>query len=404
MRIVTVSELTNYIKGKLEGDQILRNIWVKGEISNFRHHSSGHMYFTLKDEGAALRAIMFKSRNRQLPFRPDNGMGVMARGYISLFERDGQYQLYVDEMQPDGIGALHLAYMQLKSKLEKEGLFAVDRKKKLPALPRKVGVVTSPTGAAVRDIITVIQRRFPQIHIILVPVAVQGDEAPAQIAKGIEMINGIEDIDIVIVGRGGGSLEELWAFNSEVVARSIFASRIPVISAVGHETDYTIADFVADHRAPTPSAAAEQAVPDCKELARQINNLRERLNCAVVTKLQSEQKRLRVCLERGPFLRPKDRVFRLNQELDYLTRRLGQAMAAEMQGRKHELALRMAKLNALSPLATLARGFGICRTMPDGTVISGVSRVAAGQDIEIILHDGWLECSVLRKGESRIDR
>lgn len=401
MRIVTVSELTNYIKGKLEGDQILRNIWVKGEISNFRHHSSGHMYFTLKDEGSALKAIMFKSRNGQLPFRPENGMGVLAHGYISLFERDGQYQLYVDEMQPDGIGALHLAFMQLKEKLEKEGLFAVARKKILPLMPRKIGVVTSPTGAAIRDIITVMQRRFPRTHIVIVPVAVQGEEASAQIARGIELVNGLDDIDVIIVGRGGGSLEELWAFNTEVVARSIFVSRIPVISAVGHETDYTIADFVADHRAPTPSAAAEMAVPDRKELARYIYNLRERLNCAVIAKLQAEKKRLSACLMRAPFYRPKDRVYRYSQELDYLTRQLGQVTSTLLRSKKHELALKAAKLNALSPLATLERGFGICRTKPDGAVISGINQVEAGQDIEVILHDGRMECSVLRKGEKQ---
>jgi len=404
MRIITVSELTNYIKGRLEGDPILRNVWVKGEISNFRHHSSGHMYLTLKDEGAALKAIMFKSRNRLMPFRPENGMGVLARGYISLFERDGQYQLYVDELQPDGIGALHLAYTQLKNKLEQEGLFAPARKKMLPLMPRKVGVVTSPTGAAVRDIITVIQRRFPQVHILLMPVAVQGEEAPEQIARGIEIINGIDGIDVIIVGRGGGSIEELWAFNTETVARGIFASRIPVISAVGHETDYTIADFVADHRAPTPSAAAELAVPDGKEMARHIRNLRERLNCAMITKLESEKKRLNMCLQRAPFTRPKDRIFRLNQELDYLTRRLGQAMNSQHQGRKHELALHIAKLNALSPLATLARGFAICRTEPAGTLISGINQVENGQNIMVTLHDGSMECSVARKGEGKLGK
>lgn len=404
MRIVTVSELTNYIKGKMENDPILRNIWIKGEISNFKHHSSGHMYFTLKDEGAALRAIMFRSRNRELLFKPDSGMGVLARGYISLFERDGQYQLYVDEMQPDGIGALHLAYMQLKEKLEKEGLFAIERKKGLPFLPRKVGVVTSPTGAAVRDIINVMQRRFPKTHIIIMPVAVQGEEAPGQIARGIEIVNGIDGIDVIIVGRGGGSIEELWAFNTEVVARSIYASRIPVISAVGHETDYTIADFVADHRAPTPSAAAEMAVPDRKEMVRHIFNLRDRLNNAVIAKLQSEKKRLGACLTRPSFSRPKERVYRHNQELDYLIRRLGQATATQMSNRKNELALNATKLNTLSPLATLERGYGICRTIPEGGVISAINQVEPGQNIEVVLRDGLLECSVLRKGENIIDR
>ena len=399
MRIVTVSELTNYIKSKFENDAILRNIWVKGEISNFRHHSSGHMYLTLKDEGAALKAVMFKSRNSQLPFRPDNGMGVLARGYLSLFERDGQYQLYVDEMQPDGIGALHMAFTQLKSRLEMEGLFASATKKKLPSLPRKVAVITSPTGAAVRDIITVMQRRLPHTHIILMPVAVQGDEAPGQIARGIEMINSLKDIDVIIVGRGGGSLEELWAFNTEIVARSIFASRIPVVSAVGHETDYTIADFVSDHRAPTPSAAAEVVVPDRKELVRHINSLRDRLNCAITTKLDNATYRLRTCLDRVPFTRPKEKIFRSGQELDYLTKRLGQSIVVQLQDRKHKLALQLTKMNALSPLGTLARGYGICRTGPEGRLISGIKQVEQGQNIQVILQDGFMDCTVLRKGE-----
>ncbi len=399
LRILTVSELTNYIKSKLEGDSTLRGMWVKGEISNFKHHTSGHMYFTLKDHGSALRAVMFKGRNRLLQFRPDNGMGVMAMGYISLFERDGQYQLYVDDMQPDGIGALHLAYVQLKEKLEREGLFDVGRKRRLPLIPRKVGVVTSPTGAAVRDIITVLRRRFPQSQVIIVPVAVQGEEAPGQIARGIEVINGIQEVDVVIVGRGGGSIEELWAFNSEIVARSIYASKIPVISAVGHETDFTIADFVADHRAATPSAAAELAVPDCKELLRYICGIQERLNNAVTGKVSSERKRLKGLLQRNVFIRPKERIFRLAQELDYFCRELHQAADKRKQKWKHDLSLHLARLHALSPLATMARGYSISRTLPEGKVVSRIDQVTTGQNILVTLSDGSIKCSVLQKEE-----
>ncbi|MGO4375308.1 exodeoxyribonuclease VII large subunit, partial [Paenibacillus sp. MCAF20] len=260
-RVYSVKELNRYIRMKMDSDTLLSDVWLRGEISNFTHHSSGHMYFTLKDSDSRLKSVMFASHNQRLPFIPREGSKVLARGNVSVYERDGNYQFYVTAMQPDGIGSLYLAYEQLKAKLEGEGLFAESRKRALPFLPRAIGVITSPTGAAVRDIITTLERRFPSIPVYIYPVLVQGTQAAPSIVKAIEAMNRFGETDVLIIGRGGGSLEELWAFNEESVARSIASSRIPVISAVGHETDFTIADFVADLRAATPTAAAELAVP-----------------------------------------------------------------------------------------------------------------------------------------------
>ncbi|MED4602401.1 exodeoxyribonuclease VII large subunit, partial [Paenibacillus validus] len=259
--IYSIKELNRVIKNKLEADDALQNVWVRGEISNFTHHSSGHMYFTLKDADSRLKSIMFASYNQRLGFIPKEGTKVLACGNISVYERDGAYQFYVTQMQPDGIGSLYLAYEQLKKKLEAEGLFAPERKKPIPAFPRAIGVITSPTGAAVRDIIITLQRRYPSVPVLLYPVLVQGKQAAPSIVRAVEEMNRLNEVDVLIVGRGGGSLEELWAFNEEIVARAIYASVLPVISAVGHETDFTIADFVADLRAATPTAAAELAVP-----------------------------------------------------------------------------------------------------------------------------------------------
>ncbi|TXK90204.1 exodeoxyribonuclease VII large subunit, partial [Parageobacillus sp. SY1] len=257
VKYVTVGALTKYIKRKFEVDPHLRDLWIKGEISNFKYHSRGHMYFTLKDEQARIQAVMFAGYNQYLSFRPEDGMKVLVRGEISVYEPSGNYQIYVKEMQPEGIGNLYLAYEQLKKRLEAEGLFSPEHKKPIPAFPRYIGVVTSPTGAAIRDIMTTIRRRYPIATVILFPTLVQGEQAAESIVRSIEKANELGYIDVLIVGRGGGSIEELWAFNEEIVARAIFASEVPIISAVGHETDFTIADFVADLRAPTPTGAAE---------------------------------------------------------------------------------------------------------------------------------------------------
>ena len=400
MQIITVSELTRKIKFLLERIPDFRDIWVSGEISNFKHHSSGHMYFTMKDDAGSLRCVMFRSRTTNLLFRPENGMKVLARGNISLYERDGQYQLYVEELQPDGIGALHTAFEQLKEKLQREGLFDPDHKRKLPLLPRTLGIVTSPTGAAIRDILTVIRRRCPNIHIIIAPVAVQGDNAPAEIADGIELLNSYGGVDLIITGRGGGSLEELWAFNTEVVARSIYNSAIPVISAVGHEVDFTIADFVADMRAPTPSAAAEIAVPDKKEMQRHLQNMKNRLENAARGYLNRQKGRLDLCRQNYIFREPKGLVNQLWQQLDYLHKFLNQGISRFLDRKHKETALLAGRLNALSPLSTLERGYSICQK--DGLVLKDAASIEKGQQVQVWLHRGKLNCTVDSKEDLNV--
>jgi exodeoxyribonuclease VII large subunit len=270
--IYSVQEVTSYIRHRLDEDSVLSDVYVKGELSNLSQPTSGHLYFTLKDKFSELRCVMFRDKNRGLKFTPEDGMSVILRGHISVYERRGSYQLYVDELQAEGIGALYLAFEQLKKKLKGEGLFDSKYKKPIPSFPRKIGIITSPTGAAIRDMLNITKRRFPHVHILVAPVAVQGEEAPGQIVNAIRLMNRVNEermkIDVLVLGRGGGSIEELWAFNEEAVAREIFTSKIPVISAVGHETDFTIADFVADRRAATPSEAAELAVPDKREIER----------------------------------------------------------------------------------------------------------------------------------------
>jgi exodeoxyribonuclease VII large subunit len=291
-RYLSVNALTKYIKRKFDADPHLRDVHVRGEISNFKQHSSGHMYFTLKDEKARILAVMFSSQSRTMKFTPENGMKVIVKGEISVYEPSGQYQIYIKEMRPDGIGELFLAYEQLKQRLELEGLFAIETKKAIPLFPRTVGVITSPTGAAIRDVITTIKRRYPIANILVFPALVQGDNAAPSIAKAIAKANSMDEIDVLIVGRGGGSIEELWAFNEELVARAIFSSTIPIISAVGHETDFTIADFVADLRAPTPTAAAELAVPHIEELLDRVLQRQSRLLRTMKGKFLFEKERL----------------------------------------------------------------------------------------------------------------
>ena len=278
---LTVSQVNTYLKGLIEDDVLMSSVWVKGEISNFKHHSSGHMYMTLKDSGGTLKAVMFKGNTFRLKFMPEDGMMVLAHGRISVYEQGGQYQLYIDALEPDGVGALYIAYEQLKKRLETEGYFDESHKKEIPLLPKKVAVITSPTGAAVRDIINVMSRRCPICDICVYPVLVQGEGAAEDIAKAIEMVNANGDCDTIIAGRGGGSIEDLWAFNEEVVARAIYNSSVPVISAVGHETDFTIADFVSDLRAPTPSAAAELATPSVVDIKGYIAGAQRRFNFGI---------------------------------------------------------------------------------------------------------------------------
>lgn len=398
-KIYKVGEVTSYLKNLFESDILLNDIWIHGEISNLKHHTSGHIYFTLKDDTSCLRCIMFRSRSNQLLFLPANGMNVRVRGYISIYERDGLYQLYVEELTPDGIGSLYLAYYRLKEQLHAEGLFDAEHKKPLPFLPRKIGVVTSPNGAAWRDIITILRRRFPGIPVVLAPAAVQGEHAPAQIVAALNALNQRTDIDVVIVGRGGGSLEELWAFNTEEVARAIFSSRIPVISAVGHETDFTIADLVADLRAPTPSAAAEIAVPLKDQLEEHLRMFQDRMFQAVSQILREKQALLQGSRGRDLVHLFSNYVIKHKQELRILHMRIFQRLQIIRESAKNRTQMIGGKLEALSPLAILKRGYSLCLSLRTGHLIKNVSQVNKGEQIKVILDDGIMNCKVLMTKE-----
>ncbi len=388
-KIATVSQINGYIKKILDHNIILNDIWIKGEISNFKLHYSGHMYITLKDEKSVLKAVMFKSAAAHLAFMPEDGMKVLARGRISVYEAGGAYQLYINEMTPDGVGELYIAYEQMKKRLEAEGLFDPKLKKPIPQFPERVGVITATTGAAVRDIINVITRRYPKAEIIIYPSLVQGAEAAPNICEGIRYFNEHKLCDTLIVGRGGGSIEDLWAFNEECVARAIFASEIPVISAVGHETDFTIADFVADLRAPTPSAAAEIAVPSQLELISRISMLEGRLKNAVIKDLK--QKRL--LAERQKLRSPQEKIGDERLRLDNLLKQLDKAIKIKRMQEQERLGTACAKLDAMSPLKVMARGYAI-PTEQDGTVIKSVKKLKSGKEFELILADGKKGCMV----------
>lgn len=395
---MTVRELTMYVKRLIEKDQRLAALWVSGEISNFKLHTSGHAYFTLKDETCQIRCVMFRSAAQRLRFRPDSGMQVLILGNVSVFDRDGVYQLYCEQMEPAGVGALHLQYEQLKQRLSAEGLFDAALKRPLPRLPRKVGLVTAPTGAAVRDMITVSRRRFPGVHLVLAPALVQGEEAPSSLIRALTLLARVPGIDVIIIGRGGGSLEDLWAFNSEELARAIRACPVPVVSAVGHETDFTIADFAADLRAPTPSAAAELAVPARTELLGQIDSLRVRLLTAARRLVERKRLRLRAMAERPVLRRPEGRLLQDRQRLDELVRRLGQAAGKRLERLRLRLGALAGRLDALSPLAVLSRGYAIARD-EEGRVIKRAASAAPGQRLDILLHEGSLRCRVEGKEE-----
>lgn len=400
--VYTVSELTRLVKEMFDADPRFRAVYVKGEISNFKHHTSGHMYFTLKDDRSRLRCVMFRGRNVALRFRPEDGLTVIAGGTLSVYEASGDYQLYVDELYPAGLGALHLAFEQLKQKLAAEGLFDPARKRPLPRLPRTVGVVTSPTGAAIRDIVSVLRRRFPNINIVLAPAIVQGEAGPASVIRAIQLLNQRDDIDVLIVGRGGGSLEELWTFNDEGVARAIAASRIPVISAVGHETDFTIADFVADRRAPTPSAAAEIAVAERAALERDVTASLERMTHAVQKKIRQLREALGYLTMSGALTRPKDRINQWRQQLDELMYRAESSFRHHLQEKRRRLEALVGKLDGLSPLGTLARGYAICRIAATGEVVTRAADVRPGERLQVRVRDGELLCQALKAGDEII--
>lgn len=388
-KIATVSQINGYIKKILDSNIILNDIWIKGEISNFKLHYSGHMYITLKDEGGVLKAVMFKSAASGLNFKPEDGMKVLARGRISVYEAGGSYQLYIEEMIPDGVGELYIAYEQLKKRLEEEGLFRDEHKKPIPQFPEKVGVITAATGAAVRDIINVITRRYPHAEIILYPSLVQGAGAASNIAKGISYFNEHNLVDVIIAGRGGGSIEDLWAFNEEIVARSIFSSKIPIISAVGHETDFTIADFVADLRAPTPSAAAEIAVPSQLELVSRVMVDKSRITNAMIKRIDAERKKLKSLKVKNP----KDTIMDSYQKVDNLYKQVEKNFMIKLMWGKDQLGTLAAKLDALSPLKVMARGYAI--PMDDeGNVIRYAKDMEPGMEFNLKLSDGEKECIV----------
>ena len=433
--ILTVSELTQQIKGVLEDR--FSDVWVEGEISNLRLPPSQHIYFTLKDDFSQVRAVLFRTQARALRFGPKDGLHVVCKGRVSLYEKRGDYQLILESVEPKGIGALQLAFLQLRERLEKEGLFDPTRKKPIPMVPQRIGIITSPAGAVIRDMLHILERRFRNLHVILYPVRVQGEEASSEIAEAVDYFNRSMDVDVIIVGRGGGSIEDLWPFNEERVARAIYRSGIPVISAVGHETDYTIADFVADVRAPTPSAAAELVVRDRREIENTLHYLEDRLKSQILQTLQEyevhlshlikifrepgkkiEQYFLRFddlvnrlqffatwtlkrkneeCLHLGEslFLRsPVQRVKRLQSAVSEARRRLLQGTRFSVEIQRQRVAAILGKLDSLSPLAILQRGYSITRKLPSLQILREARHVTEGDRVEVRLHRGTLLCGV----------
>lgn len=392
--IYTVTQINTYIKSVLDGDRNLSRLYIRGEISNYKRYPSGHHYFSLKDEQGALRCVMFKSSASRLRFQPENGMKVIAFGRISVFPRDGGYQLYVDALTPDGIGDLYVAFEQLKARLNAEGLFDPAHKKQLPHMPGTIGIITSSAGAAVHDMLRILHARWPMAEVKLLPVRVQGAEAPDEIANAIAYANHWNVADLLIVGRGGGSMEDLWAFNDERVARAIYASDIPVISAVGHEPDVTIADFVADLRAATPSNAAELAVPDQNEIRSMLINLRERMNQAQTSRLQAERSLLTRYLTSRSLKDPMTPINEKRMRLDYTQRRMIAAMERKISSERSRFTSLAAGLDAMSPLKVLSRGYSVAQK--DGKVLSSVTQVEFFDQIQVQLSDGMLDCTVNR--------
>ncbi|MBR5536224.1 MAG: exodeoxyribonuclease VII large subunit [Clostridia bacterium] len=393
-REATVTQINNYIKAILERTEVLQNVWIKGEISNLKYHSSGHVYLTLKDEGATLRAVMFKGAVMKLPFKMENGMKVSANGRIGVFERDGAYQLYIEDMEQEGQGDLYKKLEELKKKLSGEGIFDERYKKPIPKFPERVGVVTSPTGAAVRDILNILTRRYPLAEVYLYPALVQGQGAAGSIVKGIEFFNDKCPVDVIIAGRGGGSIEDLWAFNEEITVRAIFNSQIPVISAVGHETDFTLSDAVADLRAPTPSAAAEIAVPDVKELTAGLEKTRIRLKNLLLKKAEASEERLRLISERASkesFIR---RIENLMQTTDRSFDMLLRAMEGKIEKKMNLLSEKAVKLDALSPLKVFERGYSV--SYKDDKVLKSVKQVKDKDEVKIVLSDGRVHAQINR--------
>ena len=389
---LTVTEVNQYIKQMLEQDQILSQVSVRGELSNYKMHSSGHHYFTVKDDGAVISAVMFRGDASKLRFRPENGMKVILSGRISLFPKSGQYQIYVRDMQPDGVGALYIAFEQLKQKLYAEGLFDPAKKQQIPRYPGKIALITSPTGAAVRDMIRILRHRSPLAKVLVCPVKVQGDGAAEEIAAMLDYVNANGLADVIITGRGGGSMEDLWAFNEEVVARSIFRSRIPVISAVGHEPDVTISDYVADLRAATPSNAAELAVVDGAELKVRLQNVTARMTQTVLSNIQNKRQQLRSLSEKKIMRSPYEYLSERRMLLAMLQQRLEGSQAGLIQKKKQNFASLAASLDAMSPLKVLGRGYAMALKGED--VVQSASALQIGDKLKLQLRDGVASCCV----------
>ncbi|WP_255377780.1 MULTISPECIES: exodeoxyribonuclease VII large subunit [unclassified Listeria] len=443
-KYLTVEALTKYIERKFEADPYLKQVFVKGEISNLKTPASGHIYFTLKDEAAMLRSVMFAKSVAKLPFQPEDGMNVLVTGRVSVFNKAGRYQFYVDSMEPDGVGALYVQFEQLKAKLDKEGLFDAAHKKVLPSFPSKIAVVTSATGAAVRDILTTIHRRMPSVEVLVFPTLVQGETAARKIAENIARINARNDIDLMIIGRGGGSLEELWAFNEEIVVRSVFDSDVPIISAVGHETDFSLADFAADVRAATPTAAAELAVPHYQDLNERLLERKYRLTNLMRQTLERSEVNLRAKRERLLLRGPRKLLDEQTERLDYFSGRMQNAFSRviwqqetrltqfsnrlqlvlperlvadakrdtkELAGRlqvattdiiklkRYEFEKHISALELLSPLSLLKRGYGV--TYKAGKVVKEVRELSAGDEVKVVLSDGAFLANVMSKEEEK---
>ena len=394
--VLTVSQVSFYPKSLLESDQRLQDILIAGEISNFTdHYRSGHLYFSLKDEKSVLKAVMFAGSARFLKFKPQDGMRVIVRGRISLYEPSGQYQLYAEEMQPDGVGALSIAYEQLKAKLEEEGLFDPSRKKSLPQYPRRIGVITSPTGAAVQDILQITARRWPVAEIVFAPVLVQGEQAPEQLIRAVKTMNRKRACDVILLGRGGGSLEDLWAFNDEGLARAVVASEIPVVSCVGHETDFTICDFVADLRAPTPSAAAELATPDIREEKQRCFSYFGYFQETAKRTVEFLRQNVDVLVQNSPLGKPEQLLLPVRQQLNERSGQVKKAFEMTMEKDKQSLSVLAGRLDALSPLKVLRRGYAVASDSA-GQVLRSVKSLSPGGLFTLRLSDGQVEAEVVK--------
>jgi exodeoxyribonuclease VII large subunit len=396
---LTVTELTGYIKQLVDNDMLLTNVWVTGEISNFKAHSSGHMYFSLKDERSVIKCVMFRSKNFGLKFRPEDGMRVIIRGYVSVYPAGGTYQLYVDEMQPDGTGALYLAFEQLKKRMEALGYFDESRKKPIPKLPRTVGVITSPTGAVIRDICHVLGRRYPNSRIILYPSAVQGAEAPAQLIRGINYFNATRTADVIILARGGGSLEDLWAFNDENLAMAILNSSVPVISAVGHETDFSISDFVADLRAPTPSAAAELVMPLKESEKDNLKSFEKWLVSNLTMRVKRERERALRLANARSLVKPMEGIDNKRQALDRLEHDLLNINRGKIDVLKAALSSLAGRLNALSPLTVLSRGYAVVQN-ESGNLVTAPDDLKPGDKIFVTVSKGRFQAAYEKQLDS----